>query len=207
MTMDQMDPWQAARSYNPDENLTDQVNAERDARLAQGAKYGDPDDLLIDSKAAALAGAVKQGKKVFCSPSKRDGYIMVRPGQLAVVYAGTNTPVVPGAPATNGTETKRVGDIKARFAGSLLIIDPNTVEGQVVLEWAERHPDICRDAMDPSTDVWMAMKESQLNTAVREPSMPTNIDVDAVLRGDLSGFQERGSVAARARSLLASGTA
>lgn len=199
---DQSNPGTDPRLYDPSKNLTDQVAAEKAKLQENGASLEAAAAGISDIKAEAIVAQVKSGKRVFVSPSKQNSTIMVRPGTVQIVYAGTNRPVVQGAPATNGTEAKRLGDIKAKFVGGILVVDPSVPDGQTILDWAESHPEICRDAMDPQSDIWVAMKQSQLNLAAREPSLPGNINVDKVLAGDYSGFNERDSVASRARRML-----
>ena len=173
-------------------------------RLARGDTVEKANEVIVGIKEEALIEALQSGKRAFVSPSRVKGSYMVRPGKMAIVYAGTDMPVQAGAPAVNGTETRRIGDIKAKFEGNVLLIDPSTEEGAVILEWALKHPEICRDAMEPETEIWAAFKKGQLNLAASEPSIPTNLDIDKVMRGDYSGFSEKESIAARARKRLAS---
>lgn len=190
------------RLYDASSTLEAQNAAILAERMAAGESVEKANDAIIGFKEEMLVEAIKSGKRAFVSPSRVKGSYMVRPGKLTIVYAGTEMPVQAGAPAVNGTETRRIGDIKAKFEGNVLIIDPSTEEGAVILEWAEKHPEICRDALNPETEIWAAFKKGQLNLADKEPSIPTNMDIDKVMRGDYSGFSEKESIAARARKRL-----
>jgi hypothetical protein len=187
-----------------DENQT--IEAENARILVAAAENADGlkrvDNVMKGIKEEALVQAWQSGKKAFVSPMRVKGSYMVKPGVLTTVYPGTNTPVMPGSPATS-FEQRRIGDIKAVFQGNVLIVDPSTPDGAVIYEWALAHPEICRDAENAETEVWAAFKQGQLNLATREPSIPVNIDVDRVMRGDYSGFNESNSIAARARKRLA----
>lgn len=191
-----MDP----RTYDPSTDIGQQV---AEAKAQTESVPGSLVEQSFDIKAGAIASAIRSGKRAFVSYSKVNATVLVRVGKTTLVYQGTRMPVVPGAVHPGGTEIRRVGDIRLQFAGGVAIIDPSTEEGQVQLAWAESHPEQCRDAMDPDSETWAALKRAQLNLADREPSLPGNINVDNVLKGDFSGLQEKDSVVARARRMLA----
>jgi hypothetical protein len=157
---------------------------------------------LDDAKANALASEIRSGKRVFISPRARNFRKLIQPGRPTVVYAGTKIAAIAGQPAAGGTEIARIGDIFAHFVGGVMVVDPTTDNGKVILAWAEKNPDLCRDAMDPTSEVWAALKTAQLNLAHKEPSMAQNLDVDRMLSGDYSGFTERDSLVAKARKVL-----
>lgn len=188
------------RLYDP----TSTIEFQTAAALAQrGESVQAAADAIQGLKEEALVEAWKSGKRAFVSPGRVKGSYMIRPGKLTACYKGTSIPYVAGTSANNGTEMRRVGDIKAVFQGNVLIVDPSTPEGKVIEAWAEAHPEICRDAASPETEIWVAFKQGQQNLAGRAPSIPTNMDIDKVLRGDYSGFSEKESIAARARKRLA----
>lgn len=199
------------RLYDP--NTT--IEAETAARLKEASDYepGKAAEVMQGIKEQTLVNAWQSGKRAFVSPMRVKGSYMVKPGPLVVCYAGTNTPVQAGAPASSGTEIKRLGDVKAVFQGNVLIVDPEETfthpvtgqeiqKGKILELWAENHPEICRDAMNAETEIWAAFKQGQLNLAGKEPSIPAAIDIDKVMRGDYSGFNESNSIAARARKRL-----
>lgn len=151
-----------------------------------------------------VAEAVQAGKRAFIAPAHKEHNFLIVGGKETLVIAGTNIPVTPGQAVQHATEVGRIGDVRLRFNGGIALIDPETMEGKVQLEWALAHPDICRDAVnDPMVEIWASLKEGQLNKMDREPSIPRGMDVDKVLKGDMSGFAESGSIASRARGILA----
>lgn len=172
------------------------------AAAANSQAFEAHDKVIQGIKEQTLVDAWQSGRKAFVSPMRVKGSYMVKPGVLTVVYPGTNQPVQPGAPATH-LEMRRLGDVKAVFQGNVLIVDPSTPDGKLIYDWAMRHPEICRDAENAETEIWAAFKQGQLNLAGREPSIPVNINVDKVMAGDYSGFNESNSIAARARKRLA----
>lgn len=195
-----MNNFEDARVYSSADDISAQAvearpNVEESAKATAQA--------TAEAQAQVLVDAIRQGKMAFISPSAKTYRKLVKPGRVTACYPGTQLPIIPGAPSQNGVDMTRVGDIWATFSGGMLIVGPQDENGVEIIEWASSHPDVCRDAMDPSTETWAAMRGSQLNMADREPSLPTNIDVDAVLRGDFSGFSEFESVTQRARRMLA----
>ena len=155
-----------------------------------------------------LTEALQAGKRAFVSPTHLNSRILIVRGKLETVYTGTKVKYVAGSAAPAGVENRRLGDVWVRFSGGIVVIDPEHDEdANEKIAWALNHPEICRDAMDPATEVWASMKSAQQQTSKAEPSLPENLDVDAVLRGDLSGFNESNSIAARARRQLASSMA
>lgn len=187
------------RAYDPSTSLEAQVRAELDER---GSVPQEHLAAVFDIKAQAMASDVQAGKRVFVSPRYKNYKKLIHRGKPTVVYAGTSTPFIPGSGQPGGTEIRRIGDVFAQFVGGVMVIDPSTEDGRLILEWAESHPQECRDAMNPGTEIWAALKEGQLNLANKEPSIPTNIDIDRVLRGDYGGFAENDSIVSRARTII-----
>lgn len=188
------------RLYETGEDVGREV---AEALQTGSADSGASEDFLHNQQAGKVTEALVAGRRAFISPAHLNYEFMVRPGILQPCYPGTLNPVVPGVPSPAGVEMARVGDIKARFEAGILIIDTTTEEGQTILKWAESKPDICRDVMDDRTEIWAAMKRSQLNLTDKAPSLPPNIDVDKIMDGDYSGFREKESLVAQARQALA----
>ena len=193
------------RVYDAEDDISAQAAAAR--KEMEGA--GIPVQEIMVSKiaelrASGLAEAIQGGKRAFVSGTVKTFRQLVQGGKPTTVYQGTEMPFL-GGQAPAGVETRRLGDIFARFTGGILVVDPATEEGAIITAWCEAHPEVCRDATDPQTDVWVALKESQQNTSLKEPSLAPDMDIDKVMAGDYSGFGNTGSVGARARQILAAG--
>lgn len=162
----------------------------------------------IELQAAKLVGAVQAGNRAFIAPAHKQGRFLVRGGKQMMVVSGTSIAIERGMQVSQQTEVGRVGDVWLSFVGGIAIIDPSTEDGQVQLQWCLDHPDMCRDAVnDNAVEVWASLKEGQLQKIDQEPSIPTSLNIDAALKGDFSSFGESGSIAARARALLAQSVA
>jgi hypothetical protein len=124
-----------------------------------------------------------EGVRSFVAPAHPNGKFMVKPGKLIQ------------APSPDGPrDIRREGDIWAKFSGGVLITDEPEV-----IAWCEKHPDICRDAFDPQTEVWVALREAQRETATRGASLPPSLDVAKLLQGDMSGLGDLSSLTRHAR--------
>lgn len=187
------------RIYDEADDVNAQANAARDTLQLAGKAAAK----LADMKAMDVADAIRAGKRAFVFPAHLTYKRLIQFSKPQAVYAGSETPIVAGSSTPGGVEVRRVGDIYIRAVGGICIIDPRTEEGQVQVEWAEAHPEICRDAMLPETEVWAALKTSQQQRSDKEPSLPASLNVDAMLRGESTGFGEVDSIAARARAQLA----
>ena len=169
--------------------------AEKPRDLPSGAGAGAGSAVMADASAAAtIEKAAASGKRAFVFPLHINFKQLVRAGTEPSFELQARNP---------GTYSRRFGDVWLHVQGGILIIDPDTEEGALQLEWCEANPSICRDAMEPQTEIWAALKEAQTPTPRKEPSLPQNIDVDKVMAGDMSGFMEAESIAARARRMLA----
>lgn len=190
------------RSYNPDMDVGLAVRQAKEAGLVNVGGI----DPLAEAQAARIAEAVGSGQRAFISPMNKTAKIMVKGGVMTPCYPNTDNPIVPGAPSAMGVEMRRLGDVFVEFEGGMCILDPNGgSDGQDTLRimWCEANPQITRDCLSPEVEQWSAMKEGQLNTSIREPSLDPGMDVDRVLAGDWSAFSNAGSLAARARAILA----
>jgi hypothetical protein len=132
--------------------------------------------------------------RVFLCPKEPNTTFLVKAGAM-VSFRDPNSP-------TGKRDAQRDGDIFARFVNGVLATDD-----PVVIEWCEGHgPDaeahkeyhrkvgtnaractvghgLCCDAQNPQAEVWAEFKSAQVPTATREATMPTGIDVDAILTG------------------------
>ena len=186
------------RAYDPGLDVGAAVRAAKEAGLVNLSGV----DPSLDAEAARVAQALKDGKIAFVSPMNKRAHILVKGGKLTPCYAQTDEPVVAGVPATNGTEMRRLGDIFLDFEGGITILDPSDPDDQVRILWCEANPSVTRNCMAQEVEQWTAMKEGQLNTAIKEPSLDPGLDVDRVLAGDYSAFGKAGSLASRARAIL-----
>lgn len=193
MTME-MDP----RVYDPAQDLTAQTRATRAKHT--GPVNIDPD---ADLKVAQVTQALTAGKRAFVAPVHQNSHILIHAGKPTTCYAGSDQPAIPGMPATAGVEVRRIGDIFIDFTGGIGIFDPEDEADAIRIAWCEANPDAARDAFDPQTDIWANLKEGQLNKSTKEPSIDQGMDVDAVMRGDYATLNRSGSIAARARAIVA----
>jgi len=97
---------------------------------------------------------------------------------------------------------EREGDVWIQFRDGLVVLDREDPNFQVLNTWCESRPDICRNAMDPMTEAWAAMKEGQLDLRHRDAVIAKSLDVDAVLKGDARGFTRAGSPTTKAREYV-----
>ncbi len=126
-----------------------------------------------------------EGKRSFVAPAHPNGKFLVKQGKLIQ------------APSPDGPrDIRREGDIWARFHNGVLVAEEPEVE---VVAWCEKHPEICRDAFDPQTEVWVALITAQRETATRGASLPPSLDVAKLLSGDLAGLGELSSLTKQAR--------
>lgn len=97
---------------------------------------------------------------------------------------------------------ERDGDIFLEFKEGLVILDRRNDEDQVRIKWCEENPDVCRNARDPMTEAWAAMKMGQQPLNWRDAVLPRSMDVDKALRGDPAGYAQSGSLVDQANKYL-----
>jgi hypothetical protein len=159
-------------------------------------------------EAALAAGKVKteplpEGTVVVVAPVERNTTYLVNPKER--VIKSINDPNSPtGQRDMRPESTPEKHDVWVAFKDGICIIDTTTADGQKQLAWASANTSICRDIADPMTAAWVQMKEAQTQTARREASLPTGLDVDALLRGDRSALRSGNVTADRARQALES---
>ena len=194
-----MDP----RVYDPAQDINHQTFKEVQQAKAEGFQLKGSDDLAIDLAAARVAEAMAAGRRAFIAPVHKNTKFLIEPGKPTITAAGSDMPAVAGMNYPQGTEIRRLGDVFIQFVGGICILDPDDPHYSRQLQWCEEHPEIARDAKDPTTDTWAVMKEGQTPLKDREPGFDPSVDVDAVMRGDMSSFARAGSIAAQARAILA----
>lgn len=114
------------------------------------------------------------GERRFVAPKYRGGKFLAKAGTVVEV------------PSPRGPWAKeRKGDIWVDFKSGNGIFSTTDPEA---IAWCEAHPDVCRDAFDPKTPAWVAVVEATLETATQTARLPANTDVDALLRGEVSGL-------------------
>lgn len=186
------------RLYDPSRD----VSAEAAAHAAEvSGAAADVQDALHQMEAKRIADAIESGKKAFVFPQRRNYRKLVKAGTLQACFSGTHTPIPSGVRADN-PEIARVGDIWLHAKGGILIFDPEEEGGQEILAWCLEHPEICRDALDPQTEVWAHLKTSQTQFKNKAPSMSQGLDVDAMMRGDYTSAMENDSLVSQARRQL-----
>ncbi len=165
------------------ENLTEQAEQIK-GLLADQARLEEVIAKLVKgAPAPAEASSVPEGTRSFVAPAHPNGKFLVRQGKLIQ------------APSPEGPrDIRREGDVWAKFTSGVLVTDDPDV-----IAWCEKHPELCRDAFDPETEVWAALIEAQRETATRGASLPPSLDVSKLLRGDLSGLGNLSSLTTRAR--------
>lgn len=176
-----------------------------------------PAALAIERDAAAasagLEKAIAEGKVhveplpegtcVFVAPVERNTTYLVNPTER--VIKSINDPNSPtGQRDMRSENTPAVHDVWVQFKDGICIIATTTKDGQKQYAWMRAHSDICRDINEPMTAAWVQMKEAQTQTSRREASLPTGLNVDALLRGDRSALRSGNVTADRARQALES---
>lgn len=193
-----MDP----RAYDPSQDINAQTFQDVQSAKAAGFQLKTSADLAADLTAARI-GELKPGRVAFVAPVHKNDTILIHPGKPTLCVAGGDTPAVPGMAYPGGTEVRRLGDVFVQFIHGIAIFDPQDETDQLRIAWCEAHPETCRNAIDPMTDTWAAMKEGQTPLKDKEPGFDPSLDVDAVMRGDYSSFARSGSLASQARAILA----
>lgn len=127
-------------------------------------------------------------RRCFVAPAHPRGKFLVRGGEVLM------------QPSPNGPwPYDRRGDIKIQFREGVIVLDPDDPEDAIRLAWLEDHPEIARDVDDPQTALWAKLVEDKHPTSRREASLPSNINVEEVLEGNLASMGESDLIA-RARS-------
>ena len=118
------------------------------------------------------ASELPEGVRVFVAPAYRGGKFLAKAGTVVQV------------PSPRGPwDKERQGDIWVKFDNGVFRTDD-----PVAIAWCEAHPDVCRDAYDSKTPAWVALTEATMETARQSARLPRNPDVEALLRGDVSGL-------------------
>ena len=73
---------------------------------------------------------------------------------------------------------RREGDVFVIFRGGYCIS-----EDKVVLEWFEKHTDLCRDVEDVATKAWVLLRQAMQHTSVQEPSLPQGMNPEEITPG------------------------
>lgn len=181
------------RIYDPNEDISAQADAARQEWGSSGSEAAV--EALVTAQAGVLASVAKSGKRAFVFPNHVNFKALLRAGVLNQIR-DANAPL-------GVRDMSRTGDIFLKVTGGMCVFDPSTEDGALQLAYCEAHPEMCRDAMAPETEVWAEMKRGQAQLVNKEPSIPQNLDIDKIMAGDFSGFAKAGSLTARARQLLA----
>jgi len=146
---------------------------------------------------------VAAGQRTFVSPAHKNEKFLVQAGKI--VQAAPNS-FSGGLPI----DLRRDGDVWAEFHDGILL-----TEDPVVIAWCEANdgspipaiteddevtyePDICKDAEDPQARAWVALKENTLETSTKTASLPRDMDVGKVLRGEVEAISTGNSLVDRA---------
>ena len=185
MTMEQ------ARTYDARDSLTAQTE---EAKAAAGNVFdGRADPEVMEIQAQRIIDAQKSNLRAFVFPQHQQFRQLVVPGKEPSFELQARDP---------GRFSRRVGDIWLEATGGIAILDPAQEGFEARVAWCEEHTNICRDAFLPETVIWASMKTAQQDTMYRDATMPKSIDVDAVLRGDMSQLSAEDSLVARAQQQL-----
>lgn len=127
-----------------------------------------------------------QGYRGFAAPIEQNSRILVKPGKLVQIRDASSP--------TGMRDASRQGDKFAHFTNGVLVTDDPDI-----IKWCEEHPKTCRDVEDPMTSTWYMMRSAQIATKNREATLPSEVNVDAALAGDLSqlGGETKAVAAAR----------
>ena len=134
-----------------------------------------------------------EGWAVFVAPVQRNTRYLVNPTERRI-----HSIVDPNSP-TGKRQMSTDNDVWLEFRDGICIFDTRTVDGEKRLAWAQSHPEVCRNIDDPMTAAWVQMKEAQTPTSRKDNSLPTGLDVDALLRGDARAQRSGNATADRAR--------
>lgn len=118
--------------------------------------------------------------KVFVAPNDYANHqFLVKGGE--VVYA----PVTAATPTGTRPAIGREGDKWAVFRNGVCVTDDPEV-----IAWCESHPEVCKPINDPRVRAWVALRNAKTPTASSDPTLPPDVDVDALFAegGDLSRF-------------------
>lgn len=140
--------------------------APRDADAKEGPQ---PD---IDQNAPKFRG--------FICPQSPNGQWLVEPGVLEQVND-------PNAPLGKRDHQRR-GDIKLKFTEGQCLLNEDDPEDQVRIGFMLARPETFRDVMDVGAEIWFKLKQSQVHTSRSEPGIGGEVDVDAVMRGDINAL-------------------
>lgn len=135
-------------------------------------------DKLAKAKKAGLSNVPPlEGYVGFVAPVEQNTRILANPDPTeneVIQLRDQNSP-------TGMRDTMRKNDVWIEFVGgSFVTNDP------VAIAWCRAHDDICRDSSDPMTSTWYMMKLAQTPLANRTASLPSEVDVDAALGGDMT---------------------
>ena len=135
---------------------------------------------LEDAQKAKRANTPRmQGFRAFVAPVEQNTRFLVKPGQVSQIRD-------PNSP-TGQRDAMRVGDKFAQFTGGTLVTDDPDI-----IAWCEAHEEICRDAELSSTVIWYNLKLGQTPLATQDPSLPSSIDIDGLMRGEYQRFDKGG---------------
>jgi hypothetical protein len=150
-------------------------------------------EVVEDAIATSLKGApmpaqpdpeLPEGTRIFVAPADLNGKFLVVAGKVVQV------------PSPNGPwDKERVGDVFAQFSGGILMTD-----NAEVIAWCEKSRDICRDAFDPQTEAWAALRTNQLETSTKTASIRKDLNVQDILDGKDTIIGDAESLVARARA-------
>jgi len=129
-------------------------------------------------------------RRVFVAPADLNGKYLAHGGTVLM------------QPSPNGPwPVSRNGDIWVQFQSGIIVVDPSDPSDAVRLGWLIDHPDIARDAADPATDLWAKLIEDKHPTSHREASLPSNVNVDEILAGNMESLGSS-SLMKRARAAV-----
>lgn len=132
--------------------------------------------------------AESMGYRTFVAAREHSqGRFLVKPGKLVTIAP------LPGSTPGILPAITREGDVWASFSGGVL-----TTNDERVIAWCENHPKVCRDATNPTTPGWAALKDLQARVATRDVTLPPDVDVDAMFDFPEALGQSSGGEDARA---------
>ncbi len=147
------------------------LNPQPDAQ----AKAVEP-EAIVEEAAKAIEGVTVSEEEAdkfvtfYAARQYRNARFLAKHGKVITF------PVQPGMPPGVTPVGRREGDVWVQFNNSVLVSDD-----PIIIEWCRAHKQVCRDANDPRTAGWAALKEMQVNLANREIMLPGDVNVDDML--------------------------
>lgn len=161
--------------FNSGAPVAGQLSAEERAQAAGETEARKASATALDRVGvSSYDAAAERGYTTYVSArTHANSRFLVTPGKLVT------GPLHPGVPLGMTPASHREGDVWAQFSNGVLVTDDPTV-----ISWCEAHPKVCRDARNPLTQAWAAIKEMQARVNNRDAVLDGSLDADAMFFPD-----------------------